>query len=79
MQTDRLARHLLPAVIWLLPAVLGAPGRPLQAQSCPPQNRFDQCIFLTTHNAHSNWDDGWVVHAQQVQSVSDQLAGGFRG
>lgn len=66
-------RFFAPIVMCLLAAV------PAQAQSCPLQNRFDQCIFLTAHNAFASWDDGWLLHAQQAHSVSDQLAGGVRG
>ncbi len=71
----------LPILACLLAAVLSpAASVPLLAQSCPLQNRFDQCIFLTTHNAFANWKDGWLGHAQQgYNTVSDQLDGGVRG
>jgi hypothetical protein len=50
------------------------------ADDCPLQNKYDQCIFLTTHNAMANWEDGWLIHAQQgYYDVADQLDEGVRG
>lgn len=40
--------------------------------------RYDQCCFLTTHNAFANTANGWI-YAEQTYSLTGQLNDGVRG
>lgn len=55
-----------------------APAKASVDDDIDPLRRYDQVTFLTSHNAFTSSEDGWL-YAQQVLSVPNQLNFGVRG